>query len=239
MSCSSKKEPVYDISCSIDNLEEISNRRDSLTDEDIFIFLYSFESGACKNEKKYLDYRRNLLWWILDKYPENFVKNLAEVSDIARQNVIIILSYGSEKFDVNSIINNLTSVQILSGSKNDILISLKSTPQILNKKYAGNYIMCSDMWHGMLARRNHCPEITLNSDGTGMCYAGDDLSFKWKVSDSIIKFSFKNKKDIEDFIANDSIFNIDFYTEDKLQYLKLKKDSLNWYLLIREVKDAK
>lgn len=235
ISCSSKKEPVYDTTCDLAYLEDISKRKEALTDDDIYRFLYSFESGICKNEPKYLDYRRDVFWMILNDYPEVFVRQLDRLSDIARQNIIDALSNEKERVDPSLLIDKLESIQILSVTRDEIIRQLESWPVVLRKQYAGNYAMCVDMEEGMLTRRNHCPEIVFNADGTGMCYAYDDMGFKWEVKDSVMSFNFRNKNDQKQFVAKDSVFKIHFYKEKNVEYLKLIRDSINWYLLGRDI----
>jgi len=139
ISCSSPKESVYDTTCNINYLIDLIYKHDDLTNDDIYKFLHAFENGICNEDNKYNNYRNYVLYQVMmNNNTEAFINQLNKIPELAKRNIIHVLSTDKEKdiVDPSTVITKLKSIQTTSIVKDEVISILESWPLAQKNNHA-------------------------------------------------------------------------------------------------------
>lgn len=110
--------------CNLDIVLEIDEDLDNLTDKQINLFLYSFDK-SCANNAEFGEYSNEMLFKVLNKYPELVAKNM--LKEGIQKDVILeeLSSPVSELSNIKDTYNAVLKAKIKEDIKGELLKALK------------------------------------------------------------------------------------------------------------------
>lgn len=110
--------------CNIDIVREVDENMDSLSNNEIYLFLFSFDT-SCANNVEYSEYSNEVLFRLLSRYPKQVAKNI--IKDSINEKIILheLSSPVNDGINLKKVIESVENAKIDENVKKKFLNALK------------------------------------------------------------------------------------------------------------------